>query len=297
MKDIDVLCIGVTSYDLVFSIDHHPQADEKSMADALTSCGGGPAANAAVTVAHLGLKSALCAYLGDDILGNTHLDELHSAQVNTDFIIRGKEPTPLSVVLVKPNGERSLVNYRSSKPIKADTFKTDFLNPKVILFDGHEPEISDLFLAYARGKNIPTILDAGSVNPGTRFLYDKVDYLVCSEVFAREMTTLDKPQQALQELARYNKNIVLTMGEKGLLWKTEHDSGQLDGFPVKAVDTTGAGDVFHGAFASCLTWQKTWQETLIFASAAAALSCTRLGARTSIPLLSDVESFLQQQKK
>lgn len=293
MKNIDVLCIGVTSYDLVFTIDHHPRADEKSLANSFLSCGGGPAANAAVTVARLGLTAAFCGYLGTDIFGQLHFDELSAAHVDTQLVIRGNEQAPVSTVLVKPNGNRSLINYRSSKPLKKDTIDPGKINPKVILFDGHEPDISMRFLEIAGNRAIPTILDAGSVNKGTQMLYDKVDYLVCSEIFASELTKEREPEKALEKLSDHNKNIVITLGKKGLLWKTQNDRNAMPAFPVQAIDTTGAGDVFHGAFAGCIALKKDWIYTLKFSSAAAAVSCTRLGARTSIPTKEQVEAFLK----
>jgi sulfofructose kinase len=295
MIDVDVLCIGVTSYDLVFSVDHHPATDEKATAKTFMSCGGGPAANAALTVARLGLKAAFCGYLGNDIFGDLHFREFQASQINTDLLIRGEKATPISTILIKPNGERSLVNYRDSRPLTVDQINSSLLNPKVILFDGHEPEISLHFMQRAKKSNIPTILDAGSVNPGTSLLYNKVDYLVCSEVFAREITREEDPEQALLVLSGKNPNVVLTMGEKGLLWKTSRNNGRLKAFAVNAVDTTGAGDVFHGAFARCIALNKQWQECLNFSSAAAAFSCARFGARTSIPNLAEVNQLIKQQ--
>ena len=154
MTDVDVLCVGVTSFDLVFSVDHHPLADEKTLANALLSCGGGPAANAAVTVSKLGLNSAFCGYLGNDVFSDLHFKELQLANVNTDLLVRGQQRAPISTVLVKPNGDRSLVNYRSSKPLTRSDIGRIKIHPKVILFDGHEPEISFHFLSLAEKNDI-----------------------------------------------------------------------------------------------------------------------------------------------
>jgi sulfofructose kinase len=292
MKNIDVLCVGATSWDLVFMLDHHPQADEKTIASSHISCGGGPAANAAVTIAKLGLRVAFCGYLGNDIFGRLHAKELQNAGINQEFIIQGDQPAPLSVVLVKPTGERTLVNHRISKPLPADSFDFKNIRPKVILFDGHEAHISRKLLKLNSKWKAKTILDAGSINTGTSFLYDKVDYLVCSEVFAHEMTGLKDSREALDALFKNNKNVVLTLGAKGLIWKKEHGNGALPAYKINAVDTTGAGDVFHGAFAARLARYSGWSETLRFASAAAALCCTKHGARPSIPSEADIHSFL-----
>ncbi|MDX1776681.1 MAG: PfkB family carbohydrate kinase, partial [Desulfobulbales bacterium] len=109
---IDVLCVGASTYDLVYSVDRHPLPDEKIRAHSFTGCGGGPAANAAVTVARLGLQAAFAGYLGNDIFGKAHFEELQQAGVHTGLVHRGQYSSALSVVLVKPGGSRALVNYR-----------------------------------------------------------------------------------------------------------------------------------------------------------------------------------------
>ena len=293
MKNVDVLCVGVTSYDFYFMLDHHPDPDEKTIADAFLSCGGGPAANAAVTIAKMGLSVALAGYLGNDLWGELHSKELKQSGVLTDWIVRGNKPTPISTVLVKPDGKRSLVNYRiHNAALGQNTIDLSDIKPKVILFDGHEPALSMELLEYAKSENIKTVLDAGSVNPGTSLLFDKVDYLVCSEKFAGEITRFKEINKASVELFTLNKNVVITLGESGLIWKTNESNGKLPAFSVNAIDTTGAGDVFHGAFAGCLAMGMDWQEILKYSSAAAALSCTKAGGRPSIPGIEEVKSFL-----
>lgn len=293
MNQIDVLCVGVTSYDFYFNVDHHPGPDEKSIADAFLSCGGGPAANAAITVAKMGISVAFAGYLGNDAWGDLHLKELKQSGVLTDWIVRGDNPTPISTVFVKPDGKRSLVNYRTKNAaLKKDAIDLSNVNPKVILFDGHEPALSMELLKHAESENIITVLDAGSVNPGTSVLYDKVDYLVCSEKFAEEITGFSNMNKASGELFNLNQNVVITLGEKGLIWNTKQSNGKLPAYFVNAIDTTGAGDVFHGAFAGCLAMGMYWQKILKYSSAAAALSCTKSGGRTSIPDIKEIKSFL-----
>ena len=293
MDHIDVLCAGAASYDLVFRVNHHPEPDEKTTADRFIRCGGGPAANAAVMVSRMGLKAAFAGYLGSDLFGRLHLEELQAAGVNTKLVVRGEGPTPVSCVLVKPSGERSLVNYRAADTIlhpgSVDVFD---IHPRVILLDGHEPELSLVLLGEARAKGIRTVLDAGSLNRGTALLFDKVDYPVCSERFATEFTGAASPESAIDRLISPARCVVITLGRNGLIWKNPEGEGRIPAFPVEAVDTTGAGDVFHGAFAGSLAIGKEWEEILIYSSAAAALCCTRFGARTGIPEGWEVDRFL-----
>jgi len=287
----DVLCLGHASYDLVFSVPHHPNADEKLFADSLLGCGGGPAANAAVTVAKLGFKAAFAGYLGRDAYGDNHLKELQIAGVSTDWVIRGDSPTPLSVIMVKPDGKRALINYKgNTKALPADSIDFSEVSAKTILFDGHEPQLSLALLEKFNHKTIHSILDAGSLHDGTRALMDKVSYLVCSEKFALEFAKDTK--SALSQLAALSPNVVITLGEQGLIWQRGQESGQLAAPPVTAVDTTGAGDAFHGAFAAAIAANLDWLEVLRYASVAGALCCTQMGARPGLPSLQKHNNLL-----
>ncbi len=279
---IDVLCVGHASYDLIFSISHHPGADEKIVADNLLSCGGGPAANAAVCITNLGLTSAFAGYLGRDLYGEKHVQELNDYGVDTQLIVRGLSPTPLSAILVKPDGKRCLINYKGdTEALSADAVDVNAISAKVMLFDGHEPFISLPLVEKARKANIPTILDAGSVHSGTLALMSHVDYLVCSEKFAIQFA--GNEYQALSQLAERAPVVVITLGERGLIWRRGNEQGKLPAYPITAIDTTGAGDAFHGAFAAALAVDMEWQTLLRYASAAGTLCCMRMGARLGLP--------------
>jgi sulfofructose kinase len=288
--DIDVLCVGHASYDLIFAVPRHPEADEKLFADALVACGGGPAANAAVAAARLGCKAAFAGYLGSDDYGELHRAELLRDGVEVGLVARGPSPTPLSAVLVKPDGKRALVNYKGdTRPLAADAIDCSGVNPKVVLFDGHEPNLSAPLLA----RGIPSVLDAGSLHPGTLDLMFAVDYLACSEKFARQWLGEDDPPRALAGLAERSPAVVITLGERGLIWRKGGDSGALDAYPAQAVDTTGAGDAFHGAFAAALAQGRPWLDILRQASAAGAICCESLGARPGLPDRQRLESFME----
>ena len=291
---IDVLCVGQAPYDLTFAIEHHPQPDEKLLATSLQQCGGGPAANAAVAVARLGHSSAFAGYLGRDMYGDLHHQELAAAGVRTDLIVRGDAPTPLSVSLVKPDGRRALVNYSGGKrPLPTNSINFSQCQPRIILFDGWEPDISLPLVRWAQQQGIPTILDAGSVHRGTETLAGLVDYLLASAKFGRNFTGESEPMQAVKILGRLaHTAAVITLGEAGLVWQKGAYSGRLSAFPVKAVDTTGAGDAFHGGFAAGLVRGLAWNDLLHFASAAAALTCTQLGARLAVPTDTAVRQLL-----
>lgn len=296
----DVLCVGFACYDLTFSIDHHLGPDEKGQATALTGCGGGLAANAAVTAARLGYRTAFAGYLGDDLYGSEHLREFHASGVDTSLVLRGGPPTPLSAILVKPDGARTLVNYREELPQLAANAVDLAVNPVgALLFDGHQLPLAVPLIQCARALGIPTVLDADSVNDGCTALMGLVEFLVTSERFGRQFTGCEDGLEAAIALNGYAPSVVVTAGERGLVWHNRADSrfgpGQ-DWFPafsVEAVDTTGAGDAFHGAFAAGLAGGMGWENLLRYASAVGALCCTKYGARIGIPTGAEVAAFLE----
>lgn len=292
-NDIDVLCIGHASYDLVFSVPHHPAEDEKIFARGFLGCGGGPAANAAVAVAKLGFRAAFAGYLGHDLYGERHRQELIEQGVDIRFIVRGEAPTPLSAVLVKPDGKRALINYKSeTRPLAENALNFSGIAPRAVLLDGHEPRISVAYCRELRAQSIPAVLDAGSLHEGTKALMGMVDYLVCSEKFALQVAeTVD---QALHLLSEVAPAVVITLSERGLVWKKHGEQGALPAFAITSIDSTGAGDAFHGAFAAAVATGRDWAATLRYASAAGALCCTRMGARPGLPSKEEHTALLNE---
>jgi sulfofructose kinase len=291
---LDLLCVGVACYDLTFAVAEHPLPDGKSRASALASCGGGLAANAAVAAAKLGYRVGLLAQLGDDLFGDEHMQELAAAGVCTDFVMRYAGATKLSVILAKGDGTRSVIHYAGEeRPLPTTTFNLTHLHPKAILFDGHELPIAERLCQHARDNNIITVLDADTAKPGTVALVSQVDYVVCSERFARDFTSEGLMERALAKMTAVAPTIVITLGAEGLLWHYAGESGAMPAFAIEVIDSTGAGDAFHGAFAACLAAGKSWQATLQIATATAALCCSKVGARIGIPTKEEVDEFMR----
>jgi len=291
--NLDVFCVGHTAFDVTMSVPHQPGANEKMRAGAMQLAGGGPAANAAVCVARLGGSASFLGYLGNDILGDFHVSELAAEGVDTSLVVRGTYPSSVSQILAKPDGTRSVVNCKGDAPwLPADCIDWRQMRPKVVLFDGHEPLVSAAVMAWARAAGIPTVLDAGSVHRGTQDLAGQVDCLAASERFARDFSGSDDLQVALERLARMAPSVMITCGENGLLWARNGERGHLPAYAITAVDTTGAGDAFHGALAYGLAQGFEWEHLLRFASAVGSLTCTKLGARPALPNLADVNRLL-----
>lgn len=288
--DVDVLCVGHACYDLVFSVQKHPASDEKIFADDMVSSGGGPAANAAIAVAKLGLRSAFAGYLGQDLYGEMHHQEFVEQQVNTQLIVRGISPTPLSTVLVKPDGKRALVNYKGSTiALSEEAIDFSAIKAKAILLDGHEPYLSFKLAKQARVLKIPTVLDAGSLHEGTEKLMDQVDYLVASEKFACQLA--GDVKTALNRLSKISPAVVITLGERGLIWQRGEQVGELVAIDADICDTTGAGDAFHGAFAAAIAKKMDWLDMLTYSSVVGTLCCTKMGARQGLPSEEEYSQF------
>jgi len=314
---VDVLCLGIACYDLIFSVDRHFRPDEKIRASELTACGGGIASNAAMTVARLGSSVAFAGYLGQDMYGDSHIDELRAAGVNTELVVRGARPTSLSAILVKPDGTRALVNYgtwpgrettmtqdagQASQELPGATeFQLERCRPRAVLVDGYHMDAANHLVESARSQNVPTVLDGDMLHAGTRTLMEKVEFLVVSEHFAQDYSQQSDPATALEQLSHFAPSAVITLGARGLCWRNRADSrfgagaGSYPAFAVEVEDTTGAGDAFHGAFAAGLARGMAWEELLRFASAVGALCCTRKGARLGIPTGAEVAAFLDCQ--
>ncbi len=293
---LDVLCVGHAAWDITMAVPQPPGEDEKLSATAMTCAGGGPAANAAVTVARLGGRSAFAGFLGNDIHGRLHVEEFRTENVDTRFLVRGDEETPVSVILAKPDGTRCVINHKTHTPwLAPERIDFSLLHTRAILFDGHEPLISGPLAEYARTHRIPVILDAGSVHRGTRELASRADYLVASVRFALDYSGAPDTGTALDHLADIAPNVVITLGQDGLIWARRGQCGRRAACKVDVVDSTGAGDAFHGALALGVARGMDWDALLHFASAAGALACTQLGARTGIPSGRELAAFMEQQ--
>lgn len=293
---VDLLCVGIACYDLVFQVAHHPEPDEKTNADGFIQCGGGTAANAAVAAARLGHHVAYAGYLGTDLYGQRHVDELKAEGIDTRLVVRGEVATSISSIYVKPDGSRSIVNYKEPMTLAADAVDLHGWSVGAVLFDGHHLEFSLAIADWAQAQGIPTVIDADRIHAGSLALAERVDYLVASERFARDFIGGDDPRKATDRLLDLAPHVVITLGERGLVWRTHEDDGHFPAFRVNAVDTTGAGDAFHGAFAAGVAAGYAWTDLLAYASATGALCTTVTGARVGMPTKEELARFLEQQR-
>ncbi|MFW5747385.1 MAG: carbohydrate kinase family protein [bacterium] len=298
----DILCIGNGSYDIYFVVEEYPVENLKYATDVFLESPGGPAANACYLLGFWGISSGFAGLVGDDSYGYSVAEEFRS--VGSDIVlmeIRAGHHTPLSCVIVNTaNGSRTIINRRSSDAsIRFSREELSRAAPKFLLFDGHEHEMSltalDLF------PDAVSVLDSGSVRPAAVDLAGRVDYFVGSEKFALEYTGLDALNdpgswiKALDALLDLNgKSVGITLGGRGLIYAENGEKMHMSGFAVNPVDSTGAGDIFHGAFIYALHRGDGFREALRFSSAVSAISVTRRGGRRSIPGPEEVAAFLAQ---
>ncbi len=294
---VNVLCVGHAAFDNSLFLDGFPSENQKLEVHDLLSGGGGPAANAACLLGRWGVSCAFAGVVGDDRYGQQLRDEFHSDGVDTSCLeVRPGHATPVSTILVNTrNGSRTIINRKvAAGPLALSADALARLAPGVILADGHELPAAQA--AMAAWPQAISILDAGSAREGTLTLAGAVGALVASERFAVQATGRgDLQSESAQREAigilqqRFAPQIVVvTLGERGLVadWGEGFQSRPAEA--VVAIDTTGAGDIFHGAVAYGVLRGWAWPAILDLASRAAALSVTRRGGRQSIPRLDEV---------
>ncbi|MDA0349467.1 MAG: PfkB family carbohydrate kinase [Verrucomicrobia bacterium] len=290
MKRVDVLCIGLACWDLNFQVDRTPGSNEKVVATDLISEGGGPAANAAYCISRLGGEAAFLGRLGQDSFGDAHLKELEDVGVNTEGIIRGSAPTPIACVLVNGWGERSIVNF--SEPQIPLEFDFNYSLPSCLLLDGHEWAASQKALEHF--VDIPSVLDAGSMRESTVSLAKQITYLIASRAFATDFAQSEDPKDWLSSLRDQAPFVAITEGSLGVHWKdSSNECGTLAAKEVSVIDTTGAGDIFHGAFALAISKGMGFTKALAWANEVAAISTTKKGGRASSPFCANVPRLEQ----
>lgn len=293
----DVLAVGLVCVDLTLETPHHPAPDEKLRAGGRHLVPGGPAAVAAAQVSRLGGRAAYAGIVGDDLFGAWLREAFAAENIDaTGLQAVACHPTPLAAILVKPDARRSVISHR---PPPADAPPPPaFPSARVLLADGHRPEWNAALLDHARRTGAPLVLDAGSWSDSVRELAASADHVVSSEACARATLDGRDPAEAGADLfrafgARADATLVVTLGERGLVWQKCDSRGAMKAPRIRAIDTTGAGDAFHGAYALGLARRAPLPDILRRASAAGALACTRLGAWSALATADELHDFLQ----
>ncbi len=300
-----VLCVGHAVQDFVFRVNPLPARAEKYRSSGFASTGGGPAATAAVAIARLGGAARLAARLGDDAIAAAIEAELRGHGVDCSALRRfaGRQSS-LSAVFVDDAGERMIVNH-TDPGMPADPAWIDALplaDVDAVLADTRWPEGASRALARARDAGLPAVLDADVPVPRDGALLGAATHVAFSEPGLRDYAGEGDLPGALQRVARDTGAwCAVTVGADGVLVVdgrpgAETARGALEhmpGFPVNVVDTLGAGDTWHGAFALALAEGATERDAVRGASAAAALKVSRRGGRDALPTRDERDTWLE----
>ncbi|QHM75062.1 Sulfofructose kinase [Mixta theicola] len=293
---IRIACVGITVQDRIYALSDLPDGGGKYQANQYIETGGGPAATAAVAIARLGIEVDFIGRVGDDSCGKTLLSELQGWGVNTAFCRQYPNAcSSQSAVLVDRYGERIIVNY-PGRELDTDAQwleSIDFSRYDIVLADVRWHQGALKAFALARAAGVITVLDADMTPQDITPLVALADHAVFSTPGLKRMTGQDESEQGLKLAAKCTDGkVYVTLGGAGSLWVENEQICQLPAFSVDVVDTTGAGDVFHGALAVALAEKMPALQAIRFASAVAAMKCTRAGGRAGIPNREQTESFL-----
>ncbi len=295
-----ILCTGIIVLDEVFMVERFPEADGKTQAQAFFAVNGGCAANAAVAIARLGGRAALCGPLGgppgEDSNGDRVLAALAREGVDCTGCVRNAGlASPLSAIFINARGDRTIVTYRDERIATALPPAPERVVAAVdaVLADNRFPGFVRPICTAARARGITVVLDADRPTDMAEDLFQIATHVVFSSECLRATTGQHDLAAGLTRMADVTGAfLAVTNGPDDVLW---HEGARLRRSPVfavKAVDTLGAGDVFHGAFTLALAEGCDVAAAMRFGAAAAGLKCARLGGSSGAPGRAEVETLL-----
>lgn len=295
-----ILCIGMPVRDLTFRIDAMPVRGAKKRAEHFAEICGGNAINAAIGIARLGGRALLTGPMGDrtEPAQHTLLDQLAREGIDAAHLVAMPGlTTPVSAVMLDEGGERTIVTFRDPGlwQVKLPDAATLLPHCDAILIENRCAPFGIELCAAARSRGLAVVVDIDRPMALTDPLLTVASHLVFSSDALRATASAASDAEALDKLAALTPAFLAgTRGPHGTIWRDE--AGRLQetpSFAVQAVDTLGAGDIFHGAFALAITERQSIADALTFASAAAALKCTRFGGAFAAPVREEVEQLLR----
>lgn len=295
-----IVCAGIIVLDEVLQVERFPPPDGKTLARNFFAVNGGCAANAAVAIARLGGRAALAGPIGgpagEDVNGDRVLAALAREQVDCSGCERvAGVSTGLSAIFIDARGERMIVTYRDERLAAVAPADPVGLvaSADAVLADNALPEFVRPICAAARARGLRVVLDADRPTHVADDLLQIATHVVFSSECLRATTGLDDLDAALERIGSATESfLAVTQGPHDVLWRDGRTLRRSPVFSVKAVDTVGAGDVFHGAFTLALTQGRELAAAMRFAAAAAGLKCTRLGGSAAAPYRAEVEALL-----
>jgi sugar/nucleoside kinase (ribokinase family) len=300
MSKIRMVGIGSSVYDTLMLVDRFPTEDTKMEGAETKVQGGGPCATALTAAQKLGIQTAYLGQMGDDPFGRFMLEDFRKRGVDVSHVKLIPDTVSFHsvVILNRAQGSRTCIWNRGTTP-QPDESNLDtglLAEAEILHLDGHMTAFAALAARTARDAGTLVSYDAGGMYPGIDALLPLADILIPSEEFALKLTGLSRAEDAAEEIyRRYSPRVeAVTQGVKGGVIIDEKGLRRYPAFRVDAVDTNGSGDTFHGAFDAPLLKAYDHDAAARYASAAAAIKCTRLGARDAMPTHEEVLAFLRE---
>jgi sulfofructose kinase len=298
MPEFDVVGVGLNATDTVLVVPHFPAYGGKVPFLSEAYSPGGQVANAMVACARLGLRAKYIGTVGDDERGRIQLESMRGTGVDLTHVQQRHNCPNQSayIVIDQSTGERTIFwNRPDCLRISPEEITPDQIaGARLLHIDGHDTPAVEHAARIARGKGIPVTVDVDTIYPGFDRVLPLVDYLIASSEFPGRWTRIEDPFEALATIQNQHGMPVaaMTLGAHGVLARAEGRYFYSPGFVVNCVDTTGAGDVFHGAFCYSVLQKMPLAEALEFSNAMAALNCTGTGARGHLAALEEVRALM-----
>ena len=299
-KMFDVIGLGASACDFLGVVPHYPAIDERLRMLEIHRQGGGEAATALVTLSRLGIKTSFVGKIGDDEMGRFIINEFKKENVDTSHIVVEKGGSSIFAfsIVDKETGKRTILWHKRMKPLAPDEMNEEFmLSAKILHVDQHEPEAAIVAARWFKVAGRTVVLDIDSIDSRLQMLVRSADVVIGSEVFAKNFASGDDYFEAAENVSSFGpETVVFTLGEKGCLCRSKGDAFMQPAFEVDVVDTTGSGDVFHGAFIYGILQNWDLRKIAEFSNAVAAMKCRRIGGRAGIPTRKEVDKFLENAK-
>lgn len=303
MPEFDVAGIGLNATDTLILVPHFPAYAGKVAFDEEMLSPGGQVASAMVTCARLGLRVKYIGSIGDDERGRIQDASLRGLGINLDDVkVRKGFPNQTAYIIIdRTTGERTVFWSRpEGLRLMPEEIEPEMItSARMLHIDGHDTEAVEKAARIARQHGIPVTVDVDTIYPGFEKVLPHVTHLVASSEFPVAWTKVKDPLKALDLIQKEYKIpvVAMTLGSYGALARAGKDVYYSPAFVVNCVDTTGAGDVFHGAFCYAVLEGMSMVDALDFSNAMAALNCRALGARGGIGVAKDAHALMQRAER